>query len=401
MNKLYYENPYEKEFTAEIINILEKDNKYHIELDKTYFYPGDENQPNDTGYINSVDVIDVYEESGKIYHVVGVKPLKIHKVKCIIDWNKRYDYMQQHLGQHILSASFSQLFNSNTLNIHLGDNYSYIDVDKAIGRDETKKAEQMANGIIFDNNDVEILYPTNAELKKLSLKKLKADEKIRLCKIGDIDLCRCSGIHPNKTIEVQLIKISSFEKRVKGTRVHFICGSRAVSDCFLKDTQIENMCSIMKCNENDLLSKVETLGSELNKVIAEKNALKTQVAEYEVQNMLNSCENINNIRVLKTIYNNVDLKYVSLLGTKLVSNPKVIVLFGVISEDKAQLLFMCSKDLNVISMNNLLKDAITLIDGKGGGSDFSAQGGGKNNNNLDSSMEYAYNKVKASIMSNS
>ncbi|PRR77966.1 alanyl-tRNA synthetase [Clostridium liquoris] len=201
-----------------------------------------------------------------------------------------------------------------------------------------------------------------------------------------------SGIHPNKAIEVQLIKISSFEKRAKCTRMHFIYGSRAVSGCFLKDTQIENMCNIMKCNESDLLSKVETLGSEFNKVVAEKNALKAQVAEYEVQNMLNSCENINNIKVLKTIYNNVDLKYVTLLGTKLVSHPKAIVLFGVTSEDKAQLLFMCSKDLNIISMNYLLKDAITLIDGKGGG---------KNNNNLDSSMEYAYNKVKASIMSNS
>lgn len=400
MTKLYYENPYVKEFTAEIINILEKDNKYHVELDKTYFYPGDGNQPNDTGFINSADVLYVYEEDSKIYHVVKVKPLKIHKVKCIINWAKRYDYMQQHLGQHIISASFTELFNANTLNIHLDDNSSYIDIDKIIGIDEIKKVEQMANKIIFDNINVEILYPTNAELKKLSLKKShnKKDEKIRIAKIGDIDLSLCNGIHPNSTIEVQLIKINFFEKREKSIRIHFICGSRAVSDYFLKDTKIENMCNAMKCTESDLLTKVETLANEFNKIVAERNALKTQVTEYEVQNMLNSSENINDIKIIKSIYSNVNLKYVNLLGTKLVSHPKVIVLFGAISEDKAQLMFMCSKDLNIISMTSLLKDAITLIDGKGGGSNFSAQGGGKNNNNLHSSIEYAYNKVKDSLI---
>ncbi|WP_027626499.1 alanyl-tRNA editing protein [Clostridium lundense] len=400
MTKLYYENPYVREFTAEIINILEKDNKYHIELDKTYFYPGDENQPNDIGYINSADVLYVYEQDSKIYHVVEVKPLKIHKVKCIINWTKRYDYMQQHLGQHILSASFTELFNANTLNIHLNDNYSYIDIDKIIGIGEIKKVEQMSNKIIFDNINVEILYPTNAELKKLSFKKShnKKDEKIRIAKIGDVDLSLCNGIHPNSTIEVQLIKINFFEKRVKGMRVHFICGNRAVSDYFLKSTNIEKMCTAIKCTENDLLDKVETLAKDLNNAISEKNTLKTQIAEYEVQNILNSSENINDVKIIKSIYDNVNLKYINLLGTKLVSHPKVIVLFGVISEDKAQLMFMCSKDLNVISMNSLLKDAITLIDGNGGGNNFSAQGGGKNNNNLHSSIEYAYNKVKDSLI---
>lgn len=117
--------------------------------------------------------------------------------------------------------------------------------------------------------------------------------------------------------------------------------------------------------------------------------------------MLNSCESINNIKILKSIYENADLKYITNLASKLVSFPNAIVLFAVKSEDKAQLLFMRSKDLNILSMNHLLKDAITLIDGKGGGSDFSAQGGGKNNNNLDSSIEYAYNKVKDCILSNS
>lgn len=403
LEKLFYENTYQKEFTAEIINMLEKDNKYHIELDKTCFYPEGGGQPSDTGYINSIPVTYVYEENGKIYHVTERNPMKIHRVKCSIDWEKRYDHMQQHLGQHILSACLIESFNANTIGFHLGKESSTIDIDKLIGKDEIKKAEEEANKIIFDNINVEILYPTKAELKKLRLRKAlqKTDEKIRIVKIGDIDVNACCGTHPNSTIEVQLIKVIKFEKYKNGTRIHFLCGSRGVSDYFSKHESIETMSNLLSCSDNTVLSEIERLKKELNKAIAEKRDLKEEVARYEVQNMLNSCESINNIKILKSIYENADLKYITNLASKLVSFPNVIVLFAVKSEDKAQLLFMRSKDLNILSMNHLLKDAITLIDGKGGGSDFSAQGGGKNNNNLDSSIEYAYNKVKDCILSNS
>ena len=161
------------------------------------------------------------------------------------------------------------------------------------------------------------------------------------------------------------------------------------------------MSSALSCQSKSLLGEVDNLRGELNKALSEKSALKSEVAQYEVQDMLNSCEKIEEVRILKSIYDNADLKYINLLATKLVSFPNVIILFGVKSSDKSQLVFMRSKDLTIISMNSLLKDAITLIDGNGGGSDFSAQGGGKNNNNLDSSLDYAYNKVKDSIMSSS
>lgn len=400
MEKLYYENPYQKDFTAEIINVLEKDTKYHVELDKTYFYPETKNHPCDVGYINGSTVTHVYEENEKVYHVIEVKPSKIHKVKCSIDWKRKYDYMQQHLGQHIISSCLLQLFNANTVAFHIGDDSSYIDIDKIIGNAEIKSSEEMANKIIFDNIEIEILYPTKSELKKLSLKKisLKSGEKIRIVKIGDIHITPCDGLHPNSTIEVQAIKVSKLLKVGTGTRIEFICGSRAISDYLTKHEWIEKMSNVLSCNTSNVLNEVAKLSGELSKALSEKSSLKAEVAQYEVQNMLNSCENIENIRILKSIYDNVDLKYINLLASKLVSFPKVVVLFGAKTTDKAQLIFMRSKDINTLNMNFLLKDAITLIDGKGGGSEFSAQGGGKNNNNLDSSIEYAYNKIKESII---
>jgi Alanyl-tRNA synthetase len=400
LEKLYYENPYQKDFTAEIINVLEKDTKYHVELDKTYFYPETKNHPCDVGYINGSTVTHVYEENEKVYHVIEVKPSKIHKVKCSIDWKRKYDYMQQHLGQHIISSCLLQLFNANTVAFHIGDDSSYIDIDKIIGNAEIKSSEEMANKIIFDNIEIEILYPTKSELKKLSLKKisLKSGEKIRIVKIGDIHITPCDGLHPNSTIEVQAIKVSKLLKVGTGTRIEFICGSRAISDYLTKHEWIEKMSNVLSCNTSNVLNEVAKLSGELSKALSEKSSLKAEVAQYEVQNMLNSCENIENIRILKSIYDNVDLKYINLLASKLVSFPKVVVLFGAKTTDKAQLIFMRSKDINTLNMNFLLKDAITLIDGKGGGSEFSAQGGGKNNNNLDSSIEYAYNKIKESII---
>lgn len=401
MEKLYYENQYLAEFTAEVINVIEKENKYHVELDRTCFYPGGGGQPCDTGYINGAATTYVYEEEGIIYHVVDVKPLKIHKIKCSINFKLRYDYMKQHLGQHVLSAAISNLFNVNTIGFHIGDSSTTIDLDKVISMDDIKTAQTTANEIITTNINVEILYPTKSELKKLSLKKtpMKAFEKIRIVKIADFDINPCGGVHPSSTIEVQLIKVIKSEKYKTGSRIEFLCGQRAISDYISKHEDIDKMSKFLSCNNANVLSEVERLSGELNKALTQKRALKAQVAEYEVQNMLDVAQKIDDIKVLKLVYDNGDLKYTNTLATKLVSNPKVIVLFGVTSDDKANLLFMCSKDLNIINMSDLLKDAITLIDGKGGGNAYSAQGGGKNNNNLNSSLDYAYNKIKESLSS--
>lgn len=400
MEKLYYENPYIKEFTAEILNIVEKGNKYHVELDKTYFYPGSENIPCDTGEINSLPVTYVYEDGEKTYHVLDTKPIKIHKVKCTINWMKKYNYMQHNLGKLLLSHYFLELFNANTVKFKYEDNLTYIDIDKVLNSDEMENVENLINEIIFNNINIEIFYATKAELKKLSLMKVSqnGNQKIRAVKIEDIVTAPYMELLPNSTIEAQEIKIVKWETVGKNTRIQFLCGSRAVSDYILKHQYIKSMLNLLKCdNEKDALSKIGNLRNELNDALSEKEALKSQVAEYEVKEILNNSENINNVKIIKNIFDNSNLNYINLLASKLVSHPKVIVLFAIKVEDKAKLLFICSKDLKVISMSLLLKDAITLIDGKGGGSDFSAQGGGKDNNNLISCIEYAYKKVCSSL----
>ncbi|WP_242847838.1 alanyl-tRNA editing protein [Fervidicella metallireducens] len=388
-----------KECVCEIVNIVEKDNKYHLELDRTCFYPEGGGQPSDTGKIDGIPVNYVYEEKGKIYHVVETKPNRIHKVKCIIDWEKRYDNMQQHLGQHIISACFMNLFNSKTIGFHLSDSYTTIDLDKILDSEEIEKVEEEANKIIAENIEVEILYPSKDELRKLQTRRPlpKTEEEIRIVKIGDIDINACCGTHPKSTLEVQLIKIIKWEKYKNGVRIYFLCGNRAIKDYILKHNSINSISKILSCSVNEVMQEVERLMAEHNKNQNEKRALISEIAYYQAKDMFASTEAIDDVKIIKTIFDNTDIKYVELLATKLAEFPKVVILFAIKSQDRVQLKFIRSKELNNLNMSSLLKDAITLIDGKGGGTEYSAQGGGKNNNNLESLMDYAFNKVKNNL----
>ncbi len=396
MQKLYYDNPYLKEFTAEITAVIEKDNTFHIELNETCFYPEGGGQPSDAGFIEASPISYVYENEGHIYHVSSVKPHKIHRVKCTLDWQRRFDHMQQHLGQHILSACLSDLFSSHTIGFHLGEHYSTIDLDCQLNNEQLLQTESLANQMVFDRIPVEVLYPSKSELKKLSVKKSlpKMNDPLRLVKIGDLDLNPCCGTHPSSTLEVQGIKIIKHEKYKTGIRIYFVCGKRALQDYFAKDAFTSSLCMMLKCSKEDVLQKITKLTGDINKLSAENRNLKAEITSYESSHMLNAAEIIHSIRVIHKVYEKGDLKSLSLLAAKLTEHEKVIVLFGIQAEDTAHLIFMCSKELKKVHMGNLLKDAITLLDGKGGGSSFSAQGGGKSANNLSSSIDYAFMKVQ-------
>ncbi len=399
MQKLFYENVYQKEFTAEIISVIEKENMFHIELSQTCFYPEGGGQPSDTGFIEDCPISLVYEHDAHIYHVSPKKPIKIHKAKCLLDWEKRFDSMQQHLGQHILSACFLEKFGCHTIGFHLGEDTLTIDIDCFLESSQIQKVELFANEILFANIPVETLYPSKSELKKLPLKKLlpQTSEKIRLIKIGDLDINPCCGTHPASTLEVQMIKILKWEKYKSGMRIYFLCGKRATYDYFSKDNFALSLCSVLKCSEKDALLKIEKLTQDFNKLSTENKKLKSQVADYEVQDLLNTSEKIKHVHIVKSIYSDVDLKYITLLASKLTQTKDVITLFGVKNEATAHLIFMCSKDFKKVHMGNLLKDALTLVDGKGGGSFFSAQGGGKDTANLSSAIDYAFMKINQTL----
>ena len=395
MDKLYYEDQYLKEFTAEIIGLIEKNNLYYVSLDKTAFFPGGGGQHCDLGYIDNHKVIDIVEENGEIYHVTQTKPIKIHRVNCKIDCDRRLDGMQQHLGQHVLSGCFFKLFNANTVSIHLGNEISTVDIQGYLDEESIRKAERMANEIIYQNIGVNFLTPSKKELKKLNLRRdlPNTNEQIRVVQIGDLDINACCGVHPSRTLDLQAIKIKRWEKHKGATRIEYLAGKRAIEDYFKKDDFRNQICKFLNCGEQDAINSVNKLSNELKACKDENRQIKIEISDYQIKDMIMSAEKLGDISVITKIYESGDLKHISKIAEKIVLNDNMIVLLAVKNEEKANLIFAASKNINSISMNDLLKDAITLIDGRGGGSKFLAQGGGKNSSNLQGVIDYALRKV--------
>lgn len=395
MEKLYYEDQYLKEFTAEIMEIIEKNNLYYVSLDNTAFFPGGGGQHCDLGYIDNHKVVDVIEEDGKIYHITETKPIKIHRVKCKIDWERRLDGMQQHLGQHVLSGCFFTLFNANTVSVHVGKDISTVDIKGYLDEETIRKAEKMANEIIQENIKVDFLTPSKKELKKLNLRRdlPNTEEQIRIVKIGDLDINACCGVHPSRTLDLQAIKVKRWEKHKGATRIEYLAGKRAINDYFNKDEFRNKICRFLNCGEADAINAINKLSSELKNALSENREIKAEIGEYQIKDMIKEAKSIGDIYVVSKIYDGGDLKHISKIAEKIALNDNMIVLFAIKFEDKANLIFASSKNINNISMGDLLKDAITLIDGRGGGSKFMAQGGGKNSSNLQSVMDYALRKI--------
>lgn len=397
MEKLFYIDSYIKNFTAEIEEVKEVDDKFHVLLNKTAFFPGGGGQYCDLGIIDNINVLDVYEENDKIYHVLEKKPNRIHKVKCEIDWDRREYGMQHHFGQHIISACFNNEYKAKTVGFHLGKDFSTVDIEGFFKEEDILKIEKMCNEIIRENITVEFLNITKKEAKKLKIKEdlSKLGDNIRVVKIDDIDMNLCCGVHMKNTLDLRVIKIKKFEKYKKATRIEFLCGTKAIEEMLKRENYLNKICKLLSSNEEGAYKSIENLNNKLNEVNKENRRLEEIISNYEVKEMIESAEKINNMNVIVKVYENKTINYMNKIANKIIEKENNIGLFALKNDDRLNLLFACSKNLEKMDMNILLKDSIKLIDGKGGGSKVLAQGGGKNNSNLDSLFDYVKIKIKS------
>lgn len=396
--KLFHKNTYIKEFNANIVQIIERNNQFHVELNQTAFYPEGGGQPSDVGYIDDIEVYRVYEEQDKVYHVIHKLPSKFENIKCKIDWEKRFDHMQQHLGQHILSAAFEKLHDAKTIGFHLSKNSVTIDIDKALSNEDIRKVEYFTNQIVFNDLLVQILYPNEKELANMPLRKLPTvTENIRIVKLDDFDYSPCCGTHPNRTGEVGLIKIRRFEKYKSGLRIDFVCGDRALSDYLMKNDIINSISSNLSVKFDEILGSIERINTELQNIKKENKNLRDEIINFESIDLLNNAEIVKNVKIVKKLYYTRDLGELKQLSSFLASNDRCIIIFGINANNQARLLFSRSKDLDTINMKEILNNCIPLVEGNGGGSPFSAQGGGKNIGNLEAAIDKAYKQIKERI----
>ncbi|MGG1684419.1 alanyl-tRNA editing protein [Pseudalkalibacillus sp. NRS-1564] len=214
--KLFYQDPYITTFTAEKWEQFTDDaNRSYVVLDQTAFYPTGGGQPYDSGTINGVQVLDVEEVDGEVRHYVDGKLPEAEHIHGDINWPRRFDHMQQHTGQHILSAAFEDQLGYSTVSFHLGQEVCTIDLNVAtLDDDEVRAAEKFANNVVQQNLPIETKWVSEEELANYTLRKqLAVSEDIRLVMIPDVDYSGCGGTHPSSTGQVQAVSILKIEKQ--------------------------------------------------------------------------------------------------------------------------------------------------------------------------------------------
>lgn len=393
--RLYYVDQYIKEFNCNVVEVTKKDDKYEVVLDKTAFFPGGGGQSCDLGTVDNINVIDVYEKDDKIIHVLDKEPTNLSNIKGKIDYNRRLDGMQQHLGQHVLSGCFYSLFGANTAGIHLGETISTIDIIGNITEDMIRKAEKRANEVIIENHKVNFKITNRKEAKKMGLRRELAtsDQTIRVVEIEGLDINACCGVHPSCTIELQMIKLKGYEKHKGNTRIQFLAGQRAVNDYLKRDLLFENLCNELSAGEEEVFKSVNNLQENIKNLRDDNNRVKAELSKYLIDSLLSSAIMKGNTKIINKIFEKEDTKYLSKLTNSLTEEDNVVVLFASVNNNKVNLIFGCSKNLDNLNMGSILKDTISLLDGNGGGSKFIAQGGGKNNGNLENAIKYAINLI--------
>lgn len=375
MEKLFYKNQYIKDFTANVIEIKELDNRFHVVLDKTAFFPGGGGQFCDLGKIDNIEVEDVYEENKKIYHVLNNKPENT-VVNASINWNRREDGMHQHFAQHVLSGCFYTKYNANTTGFHLGKEFSTVDIKGYLSEEQIREIEKYANEVISQDIPLTILTPSKDELENIWIRRdlPDTDDEIRIVRIGDLDTNACCGVHPKSTKELRLIKIKRWEKNRQSTRIEFLAGKRAIDYTLRRDVYLSDICKYLKSKEDEALNGVVNLNDKIDELKNTIKKLENTVLKYQLEEILNNAYKINDLLVVEKIFENEDVKYINKLVNKLIENENTIALLGVKNKDKINLVFASSSNIKNINMNDLLKEVLNQINGKGGGNNHLAQG---------------------------
>lgn len=390
--KQYYFDSYLTDFQANIIEVLPYEDKFAIVLDKTYFYPESGGQPSDRGTINGEEIIYVTEEQGRTLHITQ-KMLQPGPAHCNIDWNVRFDNMQQHSGQHILSACFFKLFNGETSSFHIGKDSSTIEIDvESFDSTMAEQIEALANSIIYKNTAITASILDKEALAALPLRKQpKVDSNIRIISIEDCDCSPCGGTHVKSTGEIGIIKIKKLEKLKSSYKFEFVCGKRALLDYTYKNYVINSLCTHLSAPEHDVENAFIKFTEDYKGLQKQISALRSEVVSYDIQQLQLQAMDIGNIKVIAKVFDNREFNDVKLIAQGIVSSPSNIALLASRGQN-CQLIFARSENIST-DMNSLLKGILPMLNGKGGGSPKAAQGGGSGD--IDGALAAAIERLKS------
>ena len=270
--KLYYKDAYIKEFDAEALSCEKCERGYDIVLDKTAFFPEEGGQYSDKGYIDSVFVFDVREKDGVIHHY-SKEAINVNKtVHCTLEFDERFDKMQQHTAEHMISGFFHKLYGIENTGFHLGAVDVTLDTSKQVTKEQLAEVERLVNFAVAENIKIETSFPSSEELTALNYRsKLDLTENVRIVDIGEVDSCACCAPHVAYTGEVGIVKFVDAVKRKEGSRIRMLAGKRAY-DYIAKISSEASAVSVM------LSAPVTEIATEVEKLLSSKIALESKIS---------------------------------------------------------------------------------------------------------------------------
>jgi alanyl-tRNA synthetase len=380
--RLYYDNAFEKEFTARVVHceVLPPDlnagitgTVWGLLLDRTAFYPTSGGQPHDLGKIGDANVLDVRDEREEILHIVDRKPSDPDVNGCI-DWPRRFDHMQQHTGQHLLSAMFQERFGLPTVSFHLGGEVCTIDLRGPEPTDVILEgAERASNQIIFEDRPVNVRYGTADQLSRLGVRKeVERSGILRAIEIEAADLQPCGGTHVKSTGQIGVVLVRRFTKVRQDWRVEFVCGGRAERVAHRDFQLLRQTAEKLACAPEDAVSVASRAVAERDANFKTARGLAQRLAEAEATIALQAtAPGSHGLRVISRVFEGVPADYLGFFATAFAKSEKAIALLG--AGEDGQLLFAqhpsAGKD-----MNTLLKQVLDGAGGKGGGTRDFARG---------------------------
>jgi len=394
--KLYLIDPYLTTFSARLLAQDKTKQGYEALLDQTAFYPTSGGQPHDQGTLNGIAVKDIILKDENILHLIK-QPLTVQEVKGEIDWLIRFDHMQQHTGQHLLTAVFIELYQSPTVSFHLGRELSAIDLDIGLLTEpQVERVEELANQYIFQNLPIRDYEVSPEEFSRLKLRKKELPEgvkRIRIVEIEGVDLSHCGGTHLRSTGELGLVKVIGWERYKGNTRVNFLCGERALRDYRQKHRIMGEVSAALSVKPEKLNEAVAKLQEEGKGYWREIKHLKERLAELIAQELIAKAIPCESFKFIMRVFRQEDPQVVKSAIIKAVNQEPLLILAGVESQGRGHLIFASSKELK-FPLGEALQESCKAIDAKGGGSEAFAQGAGTKPQHLEKALELAFGYLK-------
>jgi alanyl-tRNA synthetase len=379
-DRLYYHDSFLCDFEACVVEALTRDGKHAIVLDRTAFYPTSGGQVHDTGVLHAdgkqiaiSEVID--EDDGRILHFAA-EPLALGTaVRGTIDSTRRLDHIQQHSGQHVLSAAFIRLFNMPTVSFHMGGESCTIDLESpGLLVTQAQKAELLANEVIAEDRSVSIRFVPLEEARQLGLRKLppKQTGNLRLIDITEFDLTACGGTHVRATGQIGSILLRKIEKVKQGVRVEFVCGLRAVNTARRDYSTLTEAAALYSSHIYDVPQQVRKSLEESKAAGKAQRKLLEELAVFSAERLL--AQTAGTPQVIIEFFPDRDAVFIKLLAQKLTAGKSAVIALLASGAGQPTLVFAQTPGQKS-NMGQIMKDAMAQLGGRGGGSADMAQGG--------------------------